>query len=278
MLAVVGFEVGFFVAARAATVLALAFGLVYHGGRHDTCGDSDDGITQNHDDAGKEASYEGDRCDVAIADGCEGDNRPVDAGADVRELRAWLVSLDDEHESSDDGNEDEDEEEIDEYLTETQADTLQEQVALVDEGEELEHTEDTYESEHTQDKEVACRRETWNEGKIERQGRQKVDDTKETEGIVLGARRAVKSKDVLDGEEEGENILQYGKHVLETSHHRWFGLDERDNEAEDDGNHHRDVECLTRLGVGIEHDIVEALLVFEQCYKLFHGCKVSKKF
>ena len=167
---------------------------------------------------------------------------------------------------------------IDEYLTETQADTLQEQVALVDEGEELEHTEDTYESEHTQDEEVACRRETWDEGKIERQGRQKVDDTKETESIVLGARRAVKSKDVLDGEEEGENVLQYGKHVLETSHHRWFGLDERDNEAEDDGNHHRDVECLTRLGVGIEHDIVEALLVFEQCYKLFHGCKVSKKF
>ena len=278
MLAVVGFEVGFFVAARAATVLALAFGLVYHGGGHDTCGDSDDGITQNHDDAGKEASHEGDRGDVAITNGGEGDNRPIDAGADVCELRVRLCSLDDEHERTDDGDEDEDEEEIDKYLLETHANALEKQITFVDERKEFEHSENTQKSEHTQDEKVACRRKARDEGKIKRQGGHKVNNTKKTEGIVLGARRTIKSEDVLNGEEEGENVLQYGKHVLETSHHRWFGLDERDNEAEDDGNHHRDVECLTRLGVGIEHDIVEALLVFEQCYKLFHGCKVSKKF
>ena len=156
MLAVVGFEVGFFVAARAATVLALAFGLVYHGGRHDTCGDSDDGITQNHDDAGKEASHEGDRGDVAITNGGEGDNRPIDAGADVGELGIGLVSFDHKHQSSHDGDEDEDEEEIDKYLPETHTDALEKQIAFVDEREELEHTENTKKSEYTQDEEVAC--------------------------------------------------------------------------------------------------------------------------
>ena len=116
MLAVVGFEVGLFVATWTASIFSLALGSVYHGGRHDTCGDSDDGITQNHDDAGKEASYEGDRCDVAISNGGHRDDSPIDAGAQIRELCARLTSLNHEHECAQNGDEDEDEEEIDEYL------------------------------------------------------------------------------------------------------------------------------------------------------------------
>lgn len=99
-----------------------------------------------------------------------------------------MSSLDDEHEGAKDRDQNEDEEEIDEYLTETQSDALEKQMTFVDEGEELEHTEDTDESEDTQDEEVACRREAGDEGQVERQGRQQVDDTKEAEGVVLGTR------------------------------------------------------------------------------------------
>jgi hypothetical protein len=50
MLAVVGFEVGLFVATWTASIFSLALGSVYHGGRHDTCGHSYDGVTKYHDE------------------------------------------------------------------------------------------------------------------------------------------------------------------------------------------------------------------------------------
>ena len=256
MLAVVRSEVSLLIAAGAATILALPLRLVYHGGRHDACGHSDDGVTQNHHEARQEASDDGDRRDVAITDGGEGHYRPVDARADVCELRIGLSSLDDEHEGAKDRDQNEDEEEIDEYLTETQSDALEKQMTFVDEGEELEHAEDADQTEDSDDEEVACRREAGDEGQVERQGRQQVDDTKEAEGVVLGTRRTVESENVLDGEEEGEHILHNGEHVLESSHHGRFRLDKSDDETEDDRHHYGDVECLARLGVRIEHNII----------------------
>ena len=158
MLAVVGFEVCFLVAAGAASVLSLLLGLVYHGGRHDAGGDCDDGVAQYHDHAGEETPDKGDGSDVAITHRGEGDDCPVDAGADVGELCVRLSSFHHEHEGADDGDENEDEEEIDKYLTETQADTLEKKITLVDKGKELEHTENAQETENSQDEEVACGR------------------------------------------------------------------------------------------------------------------------
>ena len=156
MHAVVGFEVGFLVATGATAVLSLALGLVNHGGGDDTCRHSDDGVTQYHDERGKEATDEGDWGDVTITDGGEGDNRPIDAGADICELGARLVSFDHKHQGSHDGDEDENEEEIDEYLPETELDALKEKMTFIDESEELEHAENADESEDTQDEEIAC--------------------------------------------------------------------------------------------------------------------------
>ena len=278
MLAVVGFEVGLFVATGAAAILTFALGLVNHGSGDDTRRNGDDGVTKNHHDAREEAPDNGNGGDITIANGGEGDNSPIDAGADVGELRIGLSSLYDEHEGSEDGDEDENKEEIDKYLPETEFDALQKKIPLVDEGEEFEDSEDADESEDTQDEKVACGREAGNEGKVERQRRQKVDNAKETEGIILGTRRAVETEDVLNGEEESEDILENSENILETSHHGWFRLDESNDEADGNSDHHDDVECLARWCVGIEHDIIEAGLVFEQCYELFHGCKDSKKF
>ena len=167
MLAVVGFEVGFLVATRTTTILSLTLGLVNHGGRYDTGGHSDDGVTQNHDEGGEEASNDRDRSDVAITDGGEGDNRPVDASANVGELGTRLCSLNHKHQCSHDGDEDEHKEEIDKYLPDTEFDALKQQVTFVDKGEELEHAEDADKSEHPEDEEVACGGEVRNEGEIE---------------------------------------------------------------------------------------------------------------
>ena len=263
MHAVVGFEVGFLVATGATAVLSLAFGFVNHGGGDDTCRHSDDRVTQNHDEGGKEATDKGYRSDVAITDGGEGDNRPIDAGADVGELGIGLVSFDHKHQGSHDGDEDENEEEIDEYLPETELDALKEKMTFSDESEELEHAEDADESEDSQDEEVACGREVRNEGEIEGQCRHEVDDAEETEGIIFGSWGAVESENVLDGEEEGEDIFHDGEHILETSHDCGFCLDEGNNETENNRHHHDDIEHLARLCIGIKYDVVEAWLIFE---------------
>ena len=256
MLAVVCSEVSLFIAARTAPVLALPLRLVYHGGRHDACGHGDDGVTQNHHEARQEASDDGDRRDVAITDGGEGHYRPVDARADVCELRIRPSSLDDEHQRADDGDQDEDEKEIDHDLLEAELDALHQEVPLIDEGEELEHAEDADQTEDSDDEEVACRREAGDEREVEGQRGEKVDDAEETEGVVLGTWRAVQTEDVLDGEEEGEDILQNGEHILETSHHGRFRLHEGDNETDHDGRHHGYIERFASLCVRIEHNII----------------------
>ena len=156
MLAVVGLEVGLLVAARAAPILSLALGLVNHGGGDDTRRHSDDGVTQYHDERGKEATDKGYWGDVTITDGGEGDDGPIDAGADICELGARLVSFDHKHQGSHDGDEDENEKEIDKYLPDTELDALKEKMTLIDESEELEHAENADDSEDTQDEEIAC--------------------------------------------------------------------------------------------------------------------------
>ncbi len=276
VLAVVGFEVGFLVATGAAAVGAFLLGLVNHGGRDDAGGNGDDGVAKNHDEPGEDATDGGDGGDVAVADGGEGDNRPVDAGHDVGELGAGLPALNDKHESAEDGDKDEDKEEIDEYLTETQSNALKKEVSLVDEGEEFEHAENADESEHTQDEEVTCGGEQGDEGEVEREGRHEVDDAEETEGIVFGTWRAVEAEDVLEGEEEGEDILEDSEYVFEMPDDSRHGLDEGNSKTDDNRHHDDDVECFTRWCIGVEHDVVEARFVFEKCKKLFHGAKIVK--
>ena len=48
MLAIISTKVSLLVAARASAVLALLLGGIYHGGRYDTGGYGNDGVTQYH--------------------------------------------------------------------------------------------------------------------------------------------------------------------------------------------------------------------------------------
>lgn len=274
MLAVVGFGVGLFLASGASSALAPLLGLVYHGGRHDACGDSDDGVAEYHDKAGEQASDEGDGGDVAVADGGEGDDGPVDAGADVGEVGARTTALDDEHQRAEDDNQNDDEEKVNEYLFQTQTDALQEKVPLVDEAEQLEHSEDAYESEGAQNKEIACAGQLGDEGQVERKGGEQVDDAEETERVALGFWGAVEAQQVFDGEEEGQHVLENGQRILEAANDSGTGFNESDQQTEDDGCHDSDVKCLPCWGVGVGHDVVEAWLVLQKFNESFHVAKI----
>ena len=277
MLTVVSLEIGLLIATGTTSVLTLALGGVYHGGRHNTSGHSNDGVTKNHDDAREKASNEGDRGDVAIANRSERDNRPIDTGADVCKLCARLSSLNHKHECAQNSDEDEDKKEINKYLTEAEFNALHEEITFVDKREELEHPKNADESENTQDEEIACAGQWWDEGEVERQGGQEVDDAKETEGILLARRRTIETQDVLEGKEACENIFEDGKHILEPAHHYRFCLDECNEETEHNGHHHYDVKSLAHGRVSIEHDVIETWLIFKKSYELFHGCKGKEK-
>ena len=277
MLAIVRLEVCFLVASGTASVLALPLSGVNHGGRHDTRGNGDDGVAENHDDAREDAPDGGDGGDVAIAHSGEGNNGPIDAGTDVGELRVRLPTFDHEHEGAKNDDEDEDKKKIDKYLPEAETDALHEQIAFVNESEELQHSEDANETDGAQNEEVARIGEAGNEGDIEWQRSEQVDDAEETEGIVLASGRTVEAEDVLKGEEEGEHILKYGEDQLEPTFHMRQSLDKSNNEAEDDGNHDDNVEDLACASVGIGHDVVEARLVFQKCEESFHGGKIREK-
>ncbi len=274
MLAVIGFKVSFLVAPRTTSILALPLRLVNHGGRHYTGRYSNDGVAKYHDDAREKTPYDGDRRDVAITHGGEGDDSPVDTGADVSELCARLATLDHEHESTKNGDEDEHKKEIHQYLPETEPYALHKQMAFVDEREEFQHSEDADETEHTENEEITCAGEVRNKGEIKRQGGQQVDDAKETKRIIPGLRRTVQTENVFHREEDCEHILHDGEHILETSHHFWLGLHKSDKKTKHNGHHDCNIKSFACRRIGIEHDIVEAWLVFQKGYKLFHAAKV----
>lgn len=215
MLAVVGVEVGLLVAARAAVVPAFLLGLIYHGGGYDAGRYGDDGVAEYHNHAGDNLASHCDWGDVAISHGGEGDDCPIDAGKEVAELGAFGIALYHEHDGAEDDYEYGDKEEIDDEFVEASLDTLNEEVALVDEGEEFEHAEYSEQTNRTHDGEVL---ELWEEDAEELgNGSEEIDDSEETQHIVSLLGFAIHSEGILYGEEEGEEVLQDGEPELHPS-------------------------------------------------------------
>ena len=144
---------------------------------------------------------------------------------------------------------------IDGDLGETLLERAHQDIALVDETEQLENAEDTDEAERTQQNHVSCVGQEV--GEVRRQDRQQVDDAKETQHVVARPGRAVDTGNVLDGKEEGEQVFQYLQHQLEGTGQRRNCLDERDDDAQRDGYNQRDVKDTSERTVRLEHDAIE---------------------
>lgn len=263
MLAIIGLQVRLLIAAWTPAVHTLLLGLINHGGRDDTRRHRNDGVAEYHDEAGQQPADGGDRSDVAITHGGEGDDCPVDAGGDRGELRAWLPTLHHEHDGAENGDQNEHEQEVNGYLAEASLDAFQEEKPLVDEREQPEHSENADEPECSQNEEVSSTGQARNERQIERQDCQQIDDAEEVQYCCLTVGGRVDSQDILDGEEESQHILQHRECRLEVSNHGRFTLDEGDHETHHDGNHHGDVERFARRRVVICHDTVQPWLIFQ---------------
>lgn len=212
MLTIVRLQISFLITPWTTSVRAFLLGFIDHRGAHDASRNGDDCVTENHHHTRKELAHRSDGGDVAIAHSGERDDSPIDARWDVGERGVGKVAFNHVHHCADDCHEDEHKEKIYGYLPKAHPDTLHQQVAFVDEGEELEHAEDAYETESAENEEVACACKERDERKVERHSGKQVNDAEEAEHVVAWTRRTVDAKDVLDGEEECEHVLQHFKH------------------------------------------------------------------
>lgn len=249
MLAVVRFGVCLFHASWAPPVLSFLSAFVNHCCRHDACRNSDDGVAENHDNARQDAAYVSDRGDVAVADSGEGDDGPVDAGADVGEVCVRLSAFNHEHECAENSYQYQHKEKVNGYFLQAQAYTLHKQIPFVDETEKLEHTENAYEAECSQNKEVACAGHARYEREIEWECGQQIDDAEKAECVVFGLGRTVDAQYIFHREEECQHIFQHGEYVFEASCNGWERFDKSNQQAENNGNHDGYVECLSCTGV-----------------------------
>lgn len=198
--------------ARAASVLYGFLRFVDDGGGYDACWDGDDGVTEKHDDGRKDFAEERDGSDIAITNGSERDDSPVDAGGEVRELRAGESSFHHIHESAETAHEHDDEEEKHKDAIEAFLDGNEQEIAFVDELEKLENAEHTEQAQGTELADVACAREKPDD--VERDGGEEIHDAEETEDVAALAWGTPNANDVLHREDEREDVFNDGEYVL----------------------------------------------------------------
>lgn len=223
-------------------------------GTDDACGDCHDGVAQEHDDGTEAAAKGGDGGYVAIAHGGHGDDCPVDAGRDVAKLCVGLAAFNHVHECAEGDDHDDDEEEEHHNLAHTEGKGTDEVVALFEETEEFEDTEDADETEGADYHQVAHRTEEPPE--VEGKGGKEVDDAEKAEGVVARTGRTDESQYVLNGEEEGEDVLHDGEYVLEHGGESLHTLHDDKKDAEDDAPQQCYVKSFAHGGVAAEDDDV----------------------
>ena len=171
-----------------------------------TRGNSHNGVTQKHDQGAEETAHWCHGGDVTVAHGGHRDHGPIDTGGNVRELCAGLMSLDHIHEGAQRDDHDDYEEKENEYLAAAHEERLHQAVALLQEAEELEHTEDTDEAERADYHEIAHRAE--DPSQIERQRAEQVNNAEETEYIVAWTGRAIEAAYVFECEEDAIEAIK----------------------------------------------------------------------
>ena len=198
--------------ARAASVLHGFLCFVDDCGGYDACWDGDDGVTEKHDDGRKDFTKERDRSDIAIANGGERDDGPIDAGGEVCELRAGESSFHHIHECAETAHKHDDEEEEHKDAIEAFLDGNEQEIALIDELEKLEDAEYTKQAQGTELADVACSRKK--PDNVKRNGGEEIHNAEEAEDVAALAWRAPNANNVLHREDEREDIFNDGEYVL----------------------------------------------------------------
>ena len=132
-----------------------------------------------------------------------------------------------------------------------------EQVALLQETEELENAKDTDEAEGAYNHEVAHRAEYPTE--VERQCTQQGDDAEEAESILARLVCAIEPTQVLQCEEEREDVLQNGEDLLESRWNPLHAFHYDHHNAGHDESQKGNVESLSKWRVALENDDAQLL-------------------
>ena len=224
------------IAAWATSLLHWFGGFVHKRSRYDTRGDSNDGITQEHDHRWKDFPQRSHRSDVAKSHSGHRYDGVIDRSAQVGELCVRGVALYDVHECAYTRDKYEDEEEIDQNLIETSAEGFQKKVAFMEKTKESKHAKHADESEGTEQKHVARARE--DERQIGRKGGDEVDDAEEAQGISHRSPCAVESCHIVESEDDGKDVFQnlksHLKRVGEWGHTLHKSGDDAGQDAQDE--------------------------------------------
>ena len=231
--------------------------VVYHLSAHDTRRHGHDGVAHEHDYRREHSAHERGRRYVAIAHGSHRHDCPVDARRNVGKRRTGNAAFHDIHECAHADDQYDHEEKEDAYLRCADDDGAHQQVAFLQETEELEHPKDANQAECTYDHKVTHRAEEPSD--VERQRAQQVDDAKEAQSILARLVRTIETAQVLQGEEEREDVLQHGKNKL---CRRRYGLQALYHDKQNtchDADEQRDIESLSQRGVALEDDDAKLL-------------------
>ena len=258
--AILGFEVVTLAVAPRTSALLQLFVLADHRGRYDACRYGNDGVADEHDDGREKTSYWSNRGYVAIAYCRHGDNGPIDAVGDVVEAGAVFRSLDHVHYRAHRSDQYQYEKEEYHNLRGTDPQRPQQQVALVDEGKELEDAEDTDEAESPDDQQIV--RPVQEETQVDRQRGQQIDDAEEAEDILPWLLQAVDTRQVFDGEEYGQQILQHPQHEVSRVGEDVHAFEYHQQYTEQNAAYQDNVEHLALRRVRLEYDGVDFLLQF----------------
>ena len=136
---------------------------------------------------------------------------------------------------------------------EAHSDRVEQQVALVEEGEELEDTEHTYQADTSQyDSETGA---VYEVAEIHRKDREKIYDTVEAQHVCPFVWRTVQAGEVFECEECGEQIFER-HHDLTADMLGEQAIEDSDQDADHDTDHQNDIKLLSDRRFAAEDYII----------------------
>ena len=199
----------------------------------------------------------GDWGDVAIADGGDGDNSPVDPSGDAGNGGVGIALNAVHCGSKNDGHDEYKHHEYEDFHR-TATKRVEQKTAFVEEAGHFEDAENTQHTHHAEHRKGGSGGEE--EAEIGGQDREEVNNAIEGKNIFPGLLETVDTEVVFKGEENGESPTEHphgdGEPVGSVGH----AFEDDDQDVEGDADEQPDVEFLSGSGIGFEDDSIDLLL------------------
>ena len=243
-------------AAHRAVMLQLfaAHGVGQFGGKNPG-GDGDDRVTGDHHHRRDDLPQSGLGHDVAVADGGQGDDSPIDPFGNAG--KAMLRAFDHIHQCAEHRYQRADaEQEYDDFLF-AAAQGVEQVMGLLQVGEQFEHAKDPQHTDDPDDQQVLRvaviqRKDAWN-------NRQQIHQPVKTEGVTQRPGRAVQAHYVLDQEDQGKAPLDVRQGVGEVLMNVIDAVEDHHHQAGKDDQQQRFIEAPPGHRIGLENHHVQAL-------------------